>query len=60
MVPIFFGLKIYKPVSFLFPFVSDDGNGSETKESKYKIGLKIFNPPQKLELQRILYLLPIY
>ena len=42
----FFGLKIYKPVSFLFPFVSDDGNGSETKESKYKIGLKIFNPPK--------------
>ena len=46
VVPIFFGLKIYKPVSFLFPFVSDDGNGSETKESKYKIGLKIFNPPK--------------
>ena len=43
----FFGLKIYKPVSFLFSFVSDDGNGSETKESKYKIGLKIFNPPPK-------------
>ena len=46
VVPIFFGLKIYKPVLFLFPFVSDDGNGSETKESKYKIGLKIFNPPK--------------
>ena len=38
-----FGLKIYKPVSFLFSFVSDDSNGSETEESKYKIGLKFLN-----------------
>lgn len=39
-----FGLKIFKSVSFLYSFVSDDGNGSETEESKYKIGLKIVTP----------------
>ena len=55
-----FGLKIYKPVSFLFFFASDDSNGSETEESKYKTGLKIFKPKKKLELQHILYFLQIY
>ena len=30
----FFGLKIFKPVSFLFSFVSDYGNESATKENK--------------------------
>ena len=32
--PNFFGLKIFKPVWFLFPFVSDYGNEYWTKENK--------------------------
>ena len=31
----YYYLKIYKPVFFLFSFVLDDSNGSETKENKY-------------------------
>ena len=30
----FFGLKIFKPVSFLFPFVSDSLPKSKAKENK--------------------------
>ena len=39
-----FGLKIFKPVSFLFSFVSDYGYESETKENKNLTGLKTFRP----------------
>jgi len=40
----FFGLKIFKPVSFLFSFVSDYGYESETNENKNLTGLKNFRP----------------
>ena len=44
----FFGLKILKPVSFLFFFISDYGNESETKENKIDNGLKISIPKKTL------------
>ena len=44
---ISFGLKIFKPVSFLFPSVSDYANEYCTKEKKNEIGLKIFIPKNK-------------
>ena len=34
MVKFFFGLKIFKPLQFLFSFVLDYGNELETKENK--------------------------
>ena len=34
MVKFFFGLKFFKPVQFIFSFVSDYGNEFETKENK--------------------------
>ena len=43
-VQIFFDLKIFKPVWFLFSFVSDYDNESQTKENKNQTGLKIFKP----------------
>ena len=38
-----FGLKIFKPICFLFSFVSDYDNESETKENKNYTGLKFLN-----------------
>ena len=47
----FFGLKIFKPVWFLFSFVSEYGNESETKAKWNWTGLKIFK--EKFEPQHI-------
>ena len=46
-------MKIFKPVLFLFPFVSEYGNESETK--KNQIGLKVFKPKKNFELQHNTY-----
>ncbi len=43
-----FGLKFFKPVWFLFSFVSDYDNEQETKENKNQTGLKKFKPNIKL------------
>ena len=42
----FWGLKIFKPVWFLFPFVSDYGNDFYTKGNKIKLVWKIWNQKQ--------------
>ncbi len=44
----FFGLKFFKPVWFLFPFVSDYVNEHKTMKNKNQTGLKNFKPKKKL------------
>ena len=48
VVQICFLVEKIKTSFSLFSFVSDDSNGAETKETKYKTGLKIFKPKKKL------------
>ena len=45
---IFFGLETFKPVWFLFSFVSDYDNYSETKENINLTGLKNLKPMKNL------------
>ena len=47
------GLKFFKPVGFLFSFVSDYGNENQTKENKNPTGLKNFKP--KINLNHNIY-----
>ena len=53
VVQNYFGLKIFKPVWFLFSFVSDYGNEYYTKENKNQTGLKILKP--KINLNHNIY-----
>ena len=45
---IFFGLKFFKPVWFLFSFVSDYDNQYKTMKTKNQTGLKNFKPKKNL------------
>ena len=54
VVQNYFGLKIFKPVWFLFSFVSDYGNEYYTKENKNQTGLKILKP--KINLNHNIYM----
>ena len=49
-----FGLKFFKPVWFLFPFVLDYDNKYETMEIKNQTGLKNFK--QKINLNHNVYI----
>ena len=48
-----FGLKFFKPVGFLFPFVLDYGNECKTMKNKNQTGLKNFKP--KINLNHNIY-----
>ena len=48
-----FGSKFFKPVCFLFPFVSDYDNECKTMKNKIQTGLKNFEP--KINLNHNIY-----
>ena len=48
-----FGLKFFKPVLFLIPFVSDYDNECKTMKNKNQPGLKNFKP--KINLNHNIY-----
>ena len=49
------GLKFFKPVWLLFPFVSDYDNKFETLKNKNQTGLKKFKP--KINLNHNIYII---